>query len=107
MRKGLTVPWVPRMQPATEATTTRAAASPGAVANPVYRVNAPTSKRIRVREVFTTLPAALVLAVRDFQTRYKQSVLGPIWLIIQPLTMVAGFTVVFGSVAEVDTNGIP
>jgi homopolymeric O-antigen transport system permease protein len=71
------------------------------------RVTAPTAKRISVRDVFSTLPVATVLALRDFQSRYKQSLLGPIWLIVQPLTMLGGFTVVFGSVAKVDTHGIP
>lgn len=74
---------------------------------PVVRVTAPTAKRIRVRDLFATLPLATVMAVRDFQTRYKQSLLGPIWLVVQPLTMLAGFTIVFGSVAKVDTQGIP
>jgi lipopolysaccharide transport system permease protein len=73
----------------------------------VVRITAPTAKRIRVRDLFATLPVAAVMAVRDFQTRYKQSLLGPIWLVVQPLTMLAGFTIVFGSVAKVDTQGIP
>ena len=67
----------------------------------------PTARRIRVRDVFGTLPTAFLFAVRDFQTRYKQSLLGPVWLVVQPLTMLTGFTVVFGSVAEVGTGGIP
>ena len=71
------------------------------------RVTTPTARRIRPRDVFGTLPIATVFAVRDFQSRYKQSLLGPIWLIVQPLTMLAGFTIVFGSVAKVDTEGIP
>jgi lipopolysaccharide transport system permease protein len=67
----------------------------------------PRARRIRPRDVLTTLPMAIVFALRDFQTRYKQSLLGPIWLVVQPLTMLGGFTVVFGSVAKVDTHGIP
>ena len=67
----------------------------------------PTARRIRVRDVFGTLPTAYLFAVRDFQTRYKQSLLGPVWLVVQPLTMLTGFTVVFGSVAEVGTGDIP
>jgi lipopolysaccharide transport system permease protein len=77
------------------------------VTEPGVRVSVPTSRRIRPRDVFASLPMATVLALRDFQSRYKQSLLGPIWLLVQPLTMLAGFTIVFGSVAEVDTQGIP
>ncbi len=76
--------------------------APGAV-----RELTPTARRIRLRDLWTTLPVAKVLFFRDFQSRYKQSLLGPIWLIIQPLSMLGGFTVVFGSVAEVDTGGVP
>jgi lipopolysaccharide transport system permease protein len=80
--------------------------APGAPPLPV-RVNTPTARRVRPGDLIATLPMATVLALRDFQSRYKQSLLGPIWLAVQPLTMLAGFTIVFGSVAKVDTEGIP
>ncbi len=67
----------------------------------------PTARRIRPRDILGSLPIALAFALRDFQSRYKQSLLGPIWLLVQPLTMVAGFTVIFGGVAKIDTGGIP
>jgi ABC-type polysaccharide/polyol phosphate export permease len=71
------------------------------------RVIAPAVKRLRVRELWETLPVVRVLAVRDFKARYKQSALGPLWILIQPLGILAAFTVVFDGVAEVDTHGIP
>jgi lipopolysaccharide transport system permease protein len=44
---------------------------------------------------------------RDFVAIYKQTVLGPLWYIIQPLMTVAMFTIVFSRIAKVPTAGIP
>lgn len=44
---------------------------------------------------------------RDFVSVYKQTILGPLWYIIQPLLTAAVFTVVFGSVARLSTDGLP
>ena len=50
----------------------------------------------------------LVLLVRrDFLSKYKQSVLGPAWFIIQPLLTTIVFTVIFGRVANLPTDGMP
>jgi lipopolysaccharide transport system permease protein len=47
------------------------------------------------------------LTWRDIVVRYKQSVLGIGWAILQPLLTMVIFTFVFGHVAKVPTNGIP
>lgn len=44
---------------------------------------------------------------RDFVTFYKQTILGPLWYIIQPLVNTLIFTVVFGNLAEISTDGTP
>ena len=44
---------------------------------------------------------------RDFVAKYKQTVLGPAWFIIQPLITTLMFTVVFGKIAKIPTEGIP
>lgn len=44
---------------------------------------------------------------RDFSARYKQTILGPLWFIIQPLLMTLVFTVIFGRVAGLSTDGLP
>lgn len=44
---------------------------------------------------------------RDFVVKYKQTVLGPIWAIIQPLLTTVIFTFIFGKVAQLDTDGVP
>jgi len=47
------------------------------------------------------------LTVRGIKARYAQSVLGVGWAIIQPLFTTLVFTVVFGGLAKVDSDGIP
>jgi ABC-type polysaccharide/polyol phosphate export permease len=74
---------------------------------PAVRTITPVKRRLRFADVFRDISVVRVLAARDFKVKYKQSLLGPIWLVVQPLTMLAGFTIVFGSVAKVDTQGIP
>ncbi len=44
---------------------------------------------------------------RDFVTLYKQTILGPLWYIIQPLFTTLVFTVIFGSVAKIPTDSLP
>ena len=44
---------------------------------------------------------------RDFKTKYKQTILGPLWFIIQPLLTTFIFTVVFGYIAGIPTDDVP
>ena len=44
---------------------------------------------------------------RDFVTFYKQTILGPLWYIIQPLFTTIVFTIIFGKVAKIPTDSIP
>lgn len=47
------------------------------------------------------------LVWRDVKVQYKQTVLGFIWAIIQPLVQIIIFTIVFGKLAKVDSEGLP
>jgi len=47
------------------------------------------------------------LTFRDIRGRYKQSVLGIAWALLQPLAMMAVYTAVFSRIMRVDTGGIP
>jgi len=49
----------------------------------------------------------LLLVKRDFISVYKQTILGPIWFIIQPLLTTIVFIVIFSNVAEIPTDGAP
>jgi len=49
----------------------------------------------------------LILVHRDFIAKYKQTILGPAWFILQPLLMTIVFTVIFGAVINIPTDGLP
>jgi lipopolysaccharide transport system permease protein len=44
---------------------------------------------------------------RDFVSVYKQTILGPLWYLIQPLLTTITFTFVFGNIAKLPTDGLP
>ena len=44
---------------------------------------------------------------RDFVSIYKQTILGPLWYLIQPIMTTLIFTVIFGNVAQISTDGLP
>lgn len=44
---------------------------------------------------------------RDFVSVYKQTILGPIWFVIQPIITTVVFTVIFSNVAKIPTDGLP
>ena len=49
----------------------------------------------------------LLFVWRDFVSQYKQTILGPLWFILQPLLTTVVFTVVFGNIAGLSTDGLP
>jgi lipopolysaccharide transport system permease protein len=63
--------------------------------------------RIEWREIWEYRDLLYLLVRRDFVAKYKQTILGPAWFVIQPLTMTLMFTIVFGHVAGVPTDGLP
>lgn len=44
---------------------------------------------------------------RDFVAQYKQTLLGPIWLLLQPILTTGIYSIVFGGLAKIPTDGIP
>lgn len=63
--------------------------------------------RIDIREIWEYRDLLVLLVKRDLTALYKQSVLGPLWFIIQPLLTTIVFTIIFGKVAQIPTDGIP
>jgi lipopolysaccharide transport system permease protein len=49
----------------------------------------------------------LLFVRRDFVSQFKQTILGPLWFVIQPLLTTIMFTVVFGNIAGLSTDGLP
>ncbi|MEI6972647.1 MAG: ABC transporter permease [bacterium] len=63
--------------------------------------------RIPWRELLHYRDLLLLLVRRDFVARYKQTILGPAWFVIQPLATTLVFTVVFGRIAKISTDELP
>jgi lipopolysaccharide transport system permease protein len=59
------------------------------------------------REMWGYRELLWVLATRDVKVRYKQTVLGAAWAILRPLLTMAIFTVIFGRLAKVPSDGYP
>ena len=59
------------------------------------------------REFWLYRELVYFLAWRDVKVRYKQTVLGVLWAIIQPLFTMVIFTLLFGGLAKISTDGIP
>jgi lipopolysaccharide transport system permease protein len=60
-----------------------------------------------MRELWGFRELFYFLAWRDVKVRYKQTVLGVLWAAIQPLFTMVIFTVVFGQVANISSEGVP
>jgi lipopolysaccharide transport system permease protein len=62
---------------------------------------------LRLRELWQSRELVWLFFWRDFVALYKQTILGPLWYIIQPLMTTIIFTIVFGRIADLPTNGLP
>jgi lipopolysaccharide transport system permease protein len=60
-----------------------------------------------LRELYRYRELLLVWGQREIKVRYKQSVLGAAWAVLQPLALMIVFTVVFSVIARVPSGGIP
>lgn len=62
---------------------------------------------LHIRETFQYRDLILLFVKRDFVALYKQTILGPLWAIIQPLLTTVVFTFVFGSLAGLSILDVP
>ena len=62
---------------------------------------------INLRELWRYRDLALLFVRRNFIANYKQTILGPAWAIVQPLLTTVVFTIVFGRLAKLPTDGVP
>ena len=62
---------------------------------------------LNLNEVFKYRDLIGLSVRRDLKTRYKQTILGPLWFIIQPLISSVIHTLVFGQIAGLSTDGVP
>lgn len=62
---------------------------------------------INLKEVWKYRDLIMLFVKRNFISQYKQTILGPLWALIQPLLTTVVFTVVFGVIAGLPTDGVP
>ena len=62
---------------------------------------------INLKELIQYKDLIVMFVKRDFKTMYKQTILGPLWIIINPLLTTLMFTLVFGNIANISTDGMP
>lgn len=60
-----------------------------------------------LKEVWSYRGLLATLAARDIKVRYKQTILGATWAIIQPVTTMVIFTIIFGRLAGIPSEGFP
>src|SRR5271168_4546954 len=88
-----------------DATTTSAT---GHTAGPLFVIQRRSSwSALDFREVIDARELFLVLAWRDVSVRYKQTLLGAAWAILQPLMTMLIFSVLFGRIAKMPSDGVP
>lgn len=64
-------------------------------------------RSLNIREIWAYRELFFVLTQRDIKVRYKQTVLGVVWAVLQPLLTMLIFTVIFGSLARIPSDGHP
>ncbi len=62
---------------------------------------------IDLKELWRYRDLISMFVKRDFVTLYKQTILGPLWYVIQPLFTTIVFTIIFGRVAKIPTDSLP
>ncbi len=62
---------------------------------------------LRLKEVFQYRDLIVLLTRRSFQVSFKQTILGPLWLFLNPLITSVIYSVVFGKIAGIQTAGVP
>ena len=62
---------------------------------------------LNLKELWKYRDLVILFVKRDIKNVYKQTVLGPLWIVINPFLSTFVFTVIFGVIANISTDGIP
>jgi lipopolysaccharide transport system permease protein len=62
---------------------------------------------LNIKEIISHWYLCTLFVKRDLIATYKQTVLGPLWFLIQPILTTITFTIIFGNVAKLSTDGMP
>ena len=60
-----------------------------------------------LKEIWNYRDLLLLFVKRDVVTLYKQTILGPLWYLIQPLFTALTFTIIFNKIANIETGSVP
>ncbi|MBW7675622.1 ABC transporter permease [Chryseobacterium chendengshani] len=63
--------------------------------------------QLNLKEVWQYRDLVIMFVKRDFISSFKQTILGPLWFFINPILTTVVFTLVFGGIANLPTDGIP
>lgn len=73
-----------------------------------YKIDSKVSVfSLNLKEVWHYRDLLQMFVKRDFITFYKQTILGPLWFIVQPLLTTLIYVILFGNIAKLSTDGIP
>src|SRR5579859_4189810 len=72
-----------------------------------YLVEATKNPALNLSELWANREVLYILVWRDVKVRYKQTVIGAAWAIIQPLFTMVIFSFAFGQIAKISSDGIP
>lgn len=61
----------------------------------------------RFKELWNYRDLVLMFVRRDFVAVYKQTILGPLWYLLQPLLTTLTYVLIFGNIAKLSTDGLP
>lgn len=81
-----------------------------AVSNPQYEIMLEPPRgwlNLRLRELWEFRELLFFLIWRDIKVRYKQTLLGATWAVLQPLLTMIIFSIIFGKLGKLPSNGIP
>ncbi|MBZ5539034.1 MAG: ABC transporter permease [Acidobacteriia bacterium] len=79
-----------------------------AAAAPLYRITPPRGwLEVRLREIWEYRELLYFFVWRDVKIRYKQTVIGVAWVVLQPLLTMVVFTLFFGHLAKLPSQGLP
>src|SRR3974390_766342 len=78
------------------------------VAPAITRIEPPRNfLELRLRDVWSYRELLFFLVWRNLKVRYKQTVIGVVWVVIQPLLSMGVFTIFFGRLAKLPSQGLP
>ncbi len=71
-----------------------------------YCIKSQSKTKFNFREIWEYRDLVVLFVKRDFVSKYKQTILGPLWAIIQPVLTTIVFTIIFGNIAKLSTADV-